>query len=234
MPKSPKYIVISLGGSVVSIAEGINVPYIKEFGKVIEEQVAKGNKFVIVTGGGYMNKLLVDSLRNDIESMSTLDDIGIDVTRINAKVVSALLKSKLDVYPVVVKDLDSIKAASRVSDVVILGGLMPGITTDTVSVAACEAVGGKLLINVSSVAYVYDRNPSEPGAKKFTSMSYDQLIDLAGKYDQRNPRTNFVFDVIASKLARRSKIELRFVDKSISSLKKALNGQRHDGTIVKA
>ena len=54
-------------------------------------------------------------------------------------------------------------------------------------------------------------------------MTHEELIALAVKSDERRAGTNFVFDLIACKLAARSKIELRFVDGwDLVELKKAL------------
>ena len=87
---------------------------------------------------------------------------------------------------------------------------MPGITTDSVAELACEALGSKLLINISKTSYLYDLNPSYTGAHKIVTASFEQLLGRAFSDDKREPGTNFMFDVFASILARRSGIEIKF------------------------
>ncbi|MGC8652218.1 MAG: hypothetical protein ACP5UH_03135 [Candidatus Micrarchaeia archaeon] len=49
----------------------------------------------------------------------------------------------------------------------------------------------------------------------------------------RLPGTNFIFDSIASKLAKRSGIALKLVDENLAELEKAIEGKSHKGTTIK-
>ena len=82
---------------------------------------------------------------------------------------------------------------------------------------------------------IYDKNPKEhKDAKKFHFLTHEQLIDLAVKNDKRTAGTNFVFDILACKLAARSKMELHFVNgKHLGDLERAIKGEDHSGTVVK-
>ncbi|MGC8479066.1 MAG: hypothetical protein ACP5M9_00110 [Candidatus Micrarchaeia archaeon] len=87
-------------------------------------------------------------------------------------------------------------------------------------------------MNASKESYIHDKNPSEKTAKRFTKLSYDELIKIASEFDTREAGPNFIFDLTASKLARRGKIELRFVNDKISELELAINGKDFNGTRV--
>ncbi|MBS3070278.1 hypothetical protein J4220_02105, partial [Candidatus Micrarchaeota archaeon] len=63
-------------------------------------------------------------------------------------------------------------------------------------------------------------------------LSHDALVGLAMRFDSRKARENFVFDVVACKLAARSKISLSFVSSNPVELEKALEGRKFSGTIV--
>ncbi|MBI4975444.1 UMP kinase, partial [Candidatus Peregrinibacteria bacterium] len=64
--------------------------------------------------------------------------------------------------------------------IVVIGGTIPGITTDTDSVLLAEALKAQRLVNISNTDAIYDSNPkTNPNAKKFSSLGYEQLIDLA-------------------------------------------------------
>jgi uridylate kinase len=82
---------------------------------------------------------------------------------------------------------------------------------------------------------IYSANPrTNPDAKRFKKLTYEELVSLALASDTRKAGTNFVFDMLACKLAARSKLELHFVSgKNLDDLKKAIEGKDHNGTVVK-
>jgi uridylate kinase len=221
---------ISLGGSIIAREDGINLGYVRKL-KVLLKSYSKKYKFVLVVGGGYPNKLYVNSIKEAIPNNSLLDQIGIAFTRINALIVKDLLLD-LDIYPNVVTSLEELKMAINRNNIAVIGGLLTGISTDAVALLSCEVVNGKNLINVSSSAYIYDRPPSEKGAVKLTHLTHQKLIEIAYMYDTREARSNFIFDFVASKLAKRANIKIRLVDDSIPDLKLAIDGKFHKGSIV--
>jgi uridylate kinase len=214
----------------VSKKNGVNVPFIRQFAKLLKKYRNK-HKFIVVVGGGYANSLYVKTTRSIISNHSVLDQIGIAFTRINALIVKDLF-ADLNVYQNVVTSLEELKMAIGTSDVIIMGGLVPGISTDAVAILSCEVNNGRRLINVSREAYVYDRPPQESGAKKLPSMTHDQLIELAYRYDTRVAKSPFIFDLVASKLAKRAKISISFVSDDIAQVEHAINGRKHDGSTV--
>jgi len=183
-------------------------------------------------GGGYASRLYIKSSREIIKNEAVLDEIAIAITRINALIVKDLL-SDMDVYPNIVANLDELRAATKNNSIVVMGGLLPGISTDAVAALACEVAGSKVLINVSREAYIYDRPPSEPGAKKLDTVTHNRMIEIASIRDTREAGSNFVFDLMASKLTKRGKVEVRFVNDDMDQLSLAINGKKHNGTIVK-
>ncbi len=222
-------ICISFGGSVISRETGLNIQYIKEFAKILARH--KEKKFIAITGGGAVNRGYISKLRDEGMSEFELDEIGIAFTRINAMALMSFLNGS-DVYPKVVTNVDELKRAHHQSRIVLLGGYIPGISTDAVSVITSEAVHARRLINISREAYVYDRPPEEKGARKLSTLDYDGLIALAAKYDSRTAKSGFIFDIVASKLAKRSKLRIDFVGESIEELEKAIKGMKHEGTAI--
>jgi uridylate kinase len=220
-----KTICISLGGSVISRNEGYNFAYLKGFSGIIERH--KESKFVIVTGGGAVSRMLVSSAKSHVNNNYALDQIGIMVTRVNALVLSEIISGAI-----FVEDIKDAKTALLGGNIAVMGGLLPGITTDAVTVLACEALQSRLLINVSSDGYLYSKNPRYGNAKPIKKADYDLLINRANEEDARLPGTNFIFDSIAGKLAKRSGIVLKFVDENLAELEKAINGKSHNGTTI--
>ena len=95
---------------------------------------------------------------------------------------------KIKVYPKVAKDFTEAGKAAQKYAVVVMGGTIPGITTDTDSVLLAEKLGAKRLVNISNVDAIYDSNPkTNPNAMKFDGMTYDELIALANSSDKEPP-----------------------------------------------
>ncbi len=223
-------ICISLGGSIISRKSGVNVSYVKKLSTMLKKFHGK-NKFIITVGGGYASRLYIGSSRQILKNEAVLDEIAIAITRINALIVKDLI-SELDVYPNVVTDLSELRMATKSNSIVVMGGLLPGISTDAVSALASEVVGSKILINVSTDAYIFDRPPAEKGAKKLDTVTHDRMIEIASIRDTRNAGSNFVFDLVAAKLTKRGGIEVRFVNDDLNQLEFAIAGKKHLGTTV--
>ncbi len=222
---------LSLGGHVVFKKNGVNVNYINKFLKLIKDYVGI-YKFVIVVGGGYASRLYTQPAREIIKNNEVLDEIAIAITRINALIVKDIF-SELNVYPNVITNLDDLRAATRTSEIVFMGGLTPGMTTDSVAVLASEVVNSKVMINIGNGSFVYDRPPSKPGAKRLEKLDHNKLVEIAAKYDTREADASFIFDLVASKLAKRANIEIRFVNDQIEELRSAIINRKHNGSIVK-
>lgn len=225
-------ICISLGGHVVFRKNGVNVNYIKKLLEVLKEHVGK-QKFIIVVGGGYASRLYTQPARQVIKNNEVLDEIAIAITRINALIVKDIF-STLETYPNIATSLEELRAATRNNEIVVMGGLLPGMTTDAVAVLASEVVNSKVMINIGNGSYVYDRPPSKPGAKKLPSLDHNTLVEIASKFDTREADATFIFDLFASKLAKRAGIEIRFVNDEMGEFKLALAGKKHNGSVVKS
>ena len=165
---------------------------------------------------GWTARQKANAVRTRGGSEFEADEEAIKETWKNAKLLVGALRAekrkKIKVYPKVAKDFTEAGKAAQKYAVVVMGGTIPGITTDTDSVLLAEKLGAKRLVNISNVDAIYDSNPkTNPNAMKFDGMTYDELIALANGSDKRTAGTNFVFDMLACKLAARSKIELFFV-----------------------
>jgi len=222
-------VVLSLGGSLVN--PGTPDPqYVSSLVKMLRS--TKYN-FGIVVGGGKLARKWADAARKKGASEFEADEAAIDATKKNAQFVIDIIKK--DVNRVVCQSFGSAREQSKKSRFVVMGGTIPGITTDSDAVLLAECLHSKRILNLSNIDGIYSDNPvRNPNAKKFHKMSYQQLIDLAGKNDLRRAGTHFVFDFLACKLIARSKIEAHFVHgKNLLDVRKAIEGRQHGGTVVK-
>ncbi len=223
------FVVISLGGSLI-MQEQPDIKYIKELAQIIRKSP---HKFGIVTGGGRIARTFAQAARGLGASEFEADEIAIDSTRQNARLMTIALKGVA--CPHVFTDFEKAYEAAQHYKVVVMGGTIPGITTDTDAALLAEKVGAKRILNLSNIDGVYTANPrKDKNAKKFKKMKYQELLDLAGKSDSRKAGTHFVFDFVACKMIGRSGIETHFINgRNITDLKAAIDGKPHSGTIVR-
>ena len=213
-------LVVSFGGSLLYNGEKINREYVEAVAPLLKGKA-------VVVGGGILAKKYAEKARKETKNEFFADRAAIRATRINAAVVAAELGEK-----VCLSFDDAAFVASR-GGTPVMGGMMEGLTTDSISVLLAERLGAKRVVNLSRVAGIYDRDPKEKGARLFKRLTHKQLIALANKFDERKARTNFPFDLIACKLAARSKIRVDFADgRELRNVRDALSGKKA-GTTVK-
>ena len=219
-------VVLSIGGSLIN--DGKPSEKMAEYLASLIKSCTK--KMGIVVGGGKEARIKANLALKKGLGQFYADLEAIKITKNNAD----LLRKKLgkeagkEVFSDFLKAVEAIKKQKYV----LMGGTIPGITTDTDAVLLAEAIGAKRLVNVSKSA-IYSKDPSCKDAIKYDYLDFDQLIELALKYDQRKAGTNFIFDLLASKLIARSKIETHFIDgRNPSDFINAVNGKKHNGTVV--
>lgn len=221
-------VAVSLGGSVVNPAK----PSLENIKRIAEVFEKSKEKLAIVVGGGAYAREYAEIIRKLNGNEFYADVVATMETKQNAMLLLSALKNA---YPKIPSGFETAASAIKNYQYVVMGGTIPGITTDTDAVLLAEATFAKRLVNISNVPAVYDKDPLKyKGAKKYSKMSHEQLIELAVGSDRRKAGEHFVFDMIACKLARRSKLELHFVSwKNEQDVLNAIKGRAHGGTIVK-
>lgn len=222
-------VVISLGGSLVNPGKP-DIQYAKTLAKVL---MGTRYRFGIVVGGGKPARQVIEKVRKSGGSEFEADEAAIRETKKNAKVVIGAIGKEAS--PRVCDTFASAKKAAKKYRFVVMGGTIPGITTDSDAVLLAECLKAKRLLNLSNIDGIYSDNPiRNKNARKFRKMGYVQLIKLAAENDLRKAGTHFVFDYLACKLLARSNIEAHFVfGKNLLDVRKAIEGRQHGGTVVK-
>jgi len=228
------HVVLSIGGSSINPAGTPDLEFLRAMAQLIKKSK---NCFGILAGGGSIARTYAKAARELGSGEYEADSIAITSTKQNAQlVVAALATAGIDVHRTVAPGFEEAKEAAAIRKVVVMGGTIPGITTDTDAVLLAEAIGAKRVVNISNVDAIYDSDPkTNPAAQKFVRMNYEELVQLAGASDKRLAGTNFVFDMLACRLIARSKIETHFVGgKNRSDVENAIEGKKHNGTVVSA
>jgi uridylate kinase len=201
LSKQKKILVIKLSGSVFDFKT--TSKSLKEYAQLLLDIQAKVQP-VVVSGGGIIARHYVNLARSLGSDESSLDEMGIEISRLNAMLLSAALGDS--VYPVIPSNLDEISIACQSGKIVVSGGLHPGQSTNATAALICEKIKADRFLNATDVDGIYDSDPKEsPKAKLFKEISIKKCLQLlntestqAGNYD--------LLDIVAMKVIERSKI----------------------------
>jgi uridylate kinase len=222
-------VVISIGGSVL-VPDSDDAEYIKSLASLLNE-ISTSHRLFIVTGGGKIARYYINLGRACGISENELDELGIGATRLNAQLLIQAVKNQVNPKPTLTVE----EAAEVVKEhnIVIMGGTIPGHTTDAVSASLAEKVGAIRLVNATNVDGVYDSDPKkDPEAKKFDRMTFEELNSIvSGDHGKAGP--NVIFDPKGTEIIAKAKIPLLVCNgRDLEALKNAILGKEFVGTIV--
>jgi uridylate kinase len=222
-------VVISVGGSIL-IQDKDDITFIRKLAKVLIGKTAN-HKLYVVTGGGRVAREYIRIGRELGASETYLDEIGIEVTRLNARLLITALGD--NAYHVPAKTIDEALHAGKTHQIVVMGGLHPGFTTDAVSAMVAERVNAARLVNATSVAGVYTSDPKkDPRAKMLKKLTFDELIKIVDR-SEHAAGPNIVFDPLAAKIVKRSNIRTLVCDgRNLPVLMSAIDNKDFTGTII--
>ncbi|MCL2147895.1 MAG: UMP kinase [Methanomassiliicoccaceae archaeon] len=221
-------VVVSIGGSVL-VPGRDDTAYIRGLADMIGE-VSDEVQAVVVCGGGKIARYYTETGGELGGSTFQLDMLGIGATRLNAQLLAVALGglSSTDV------PLTAEEAAERSAphNVVVMGGTVPGHTTDAVAAMAARALGAARVVNATSVDAVYSDDPrKDPSAKRFSRMTIDELGSVV--YKEHGAGRSSVFDPLGIKIAKEEGIDILIVDgRNLPELRNAMLGKGIEGTYV--
>lgn len=221
--------VLSLGGSLIAPKDGFDLEFLKGFKSLILKFVKKGARFIIVCGGGQTARSY-QAIAREIGELEAedIDWIGIHATRLNAHFMRTVFRRWA--HPIVVKD--PTRKLQWKEKILVGSGWQPGCSTDFDAVKLAELYGAKLVINLSNIAYVCDKDPKKfPNAKKLEKISWANYRKIVG--DKWSPGANWPFDPVASKEAEKMKLKVIVMDgANLQEVEKAIGGKKIKGTII--
>jgi uridylate kinase len=222
-------VVVSVGGSIL-IQDKDDITFIRKLAKVLIGKTTN-HKLYVVTGGGRVAREYIRIGRELGASETYLDEIGIEVTRLNARLLITALGD--NAYHVPAKTIDEALHAGKTHQIVVMGGLHPGFTTDAVSAMIAERVNAARLVNATSVAGVFTSDPNkDPRAKMLKKMTFDELIKIVDK-SEHAAGPNVVFDPLAAKIVKRSGIRTLVCDgRNLHVLMSAIENKDFIGTTI--
>lgn len=222
-----KFIIISLGGSLVAPNE-IDLVFLKNFKNILQKYIKNYNFFIIV-GGGKIARNYQKVLLEFKAKEKDRDWIGIDITKLNAKIIRQMFVK--DSYSEVVTDPNKKIITSK--KIIVGAGWKPGCSTDYDAVLIAKNYKIKTIINLTNIDYVYDKNPSKfPDAKPLKEVDWKSFKTIVG--NKWAPGLSMPFDPRASKMAEKLKIKVVVINgKKIERLENFLNNKSFLGTVIK-
>jgi len=168
-------LVVRIGGSVV--ASPLNSDLIGEYVETLRLLKLEGHEVIAVVGGGSLARDLIQISKRLGLSEEEQDEVAISASRL----IAELFVKKLGVAGcgTVPKTIEEALNCLEKGKIVVMGGLKPGMTTDTVAALLLERADAKLLIKATDQEGVYTKDPKKhPDAKKIDSLTYDDLPKL--------------------------------------------------------
>ncbi len=220
--------VIKLGGFAFPGEPGKLL--VEEYVKLLKELVAEYH-LVVVTGGGSVARTYIKVARDMDVPESLCDQIGILVSRLNARLlVDGLGEYAFPEIPVNIGELKHYFASGKI---VGMGGLTPGHSTNAVAAIAAETIGADLFVNATNVEGVYTSDPSEDkAARKLDEVSISRLTEILSKMDM-SAGAYELMDQLALRIIGRSQIPTVILDgRTPANVSRALKNEKIGTRVV--
>lgn len=196
------FIVIRIGGSV--IASPLNSTLIGQYAQILTELVHANHKVVVVVGGGSLARDFIKICEELALDEKAQDRIAIKASQLCA----SLLLLKLDnqaTGEVPSSTMEVIKAIKS-TKLVILGGLEPGMTTDTVAARIARMMKADLLIKATNQNGIYTKDPKKyKNAEKLAELTFSELGKL---FEQQEHKAGIhqIIDPVAIRILQENNI----------------------------
>jgi uridylate kinase len=224
-------VVVSIGGSVLLTGED-DSGYLGRLAELLR-RVGHDLPTVVTVGGGRTAREYIQLGRSVGLTEVELDELGIDVTRLHARLLAARVGPPTPARPplTVAEAVHELRHGSPV----VLGGTEPGHTTDGVAALLAVRLRAARLVNATDVRGVFDRDPRiDPSAVRRDRLSWSEFRGLVHAATTSEAGQNFLFDRLGADALARASIPLRIVHgRDLGNLEAAIRGATFDGTEVR-
>ena len=221
-------IVVRIGGSVV--ASPINTELMSKYVDIIKSIQLLGHEVAVVLGGGALAREFIEIAKKLDLDMTAQDEIAISCSRLFAQLfLKKIGESGCNKVAITLDDAAQYLSKGKV---VVMGGLKPGITTDTVAALVAERVEADLLVKGTDQDGVYDKDPRKhPDAIKLDRLSIEDLTKIF-EGSVHKAGIHQIIDPEALKVLKRKRLKLVVVNGfKPENLLAAINGETV-GTVI--
>ena len=222
-------IVIKFGGSLLfSVGGIINSQKITDFCNIIKHN-KDYDSIIVVCGGGIVARQYIKAIRDFTDNEVLCDLIGIDISRINSRLIVAEMKGVA--YPQVPTSFEELSLAIGSHNIIVMGGLQPGQSTTSVAITVAEYLNAEKLVILTDVDGIFDKDPDlYKDAKLLETISYDSLQKLileSSHKKQASAGEYRIFDAVSLQILKRSGINvLEMSGKNLTNFNKLWNNER--------
>ena len=195
---------VRIGGSVV--ASPVNTDLMGKYADLIRQIKLQGHEVAVIVGGGTLAREFIGIAKNLGLEPAAQDRIAISVSRLYAQ----LFMEKLGALGCgkVSTTLDEAAECFSQGKIVVMGGLKPGHTTDTVGALVAERLDADLLVKGTDQEGVYTKDPRKyPDAVKLDKMTFDDLSRVL-EYGEHKVGIHQVIDPMAIEVLKRKNMKL--------------------------
>lgn len=224
-----KVMVISLGGSQI-IPSDVNLPYLRQFKKIILKNTRK-YKFIIVCGGGSVARKYISALKKSGAGETMQSYSGISATRMNARFMSYFFK--IDPKHGIPHTTATLNKYVKSQNVTFCGALeyKPDQTSDSTAAEIARHFKSDF-INITNIRGLYTANPKTVKNARFIPKITWKDFDKMANKNKFKPGQHFVLDQTASKTIRRGKITTYITGTNLKQLDNLLNNRKFNGTVI--
>jgi uridylate kinase len=201
--------VIKIGGSLL-FKDGNNLDSekITDFCNIIKNK-SNYDSIVVICGGGILAREYINVVRKFSGNEALCDTFGIEISRINSKLIIACLNESA--FPQVPKTIEELSIAMLHEKILVMGGLQPGQSTTSVAIEVAEYINAENLVILTDVEGIYDKDPKKFKdailLKKLTYKEVQEKILDASGINQAAAGEYRIFDAVSLQILKRSKIE---------------------------
>lgn len=187
-------------------ASPIKPDLVNKYAALLRKLVKSGHVVAVVVGGGVLAREFIGVAKSLGLREAAQDEVAISVSRIYAQLfLNTLGEIGYDTVPTTIDD--AVKGLSG-GKIVVMGGLKPGMTTDTVAALIAEKVKADLLIKASDQEGIYDKDPRKHSdAVKLDRIKLENLSRVCTE-DQHKAGIHQIIDPEAVKVLKRSRIKV--------------------------
>jgi uridylate kinase len=195
-------IVVAIGGSI--IIKDKDYKKFQEYSNILKD-LSKEHEIFVVVGGGIPAREYIKIARDLKANESQCDNIGIDLTRVNAKLLILALDEYA--YPDIPFNFQDAVKFSTSGKIVVMGGTEPAHSTDAVGAILTEFINGDLFINLTSVDGMYDKDPNKfSDAKLIEKIEANEVLKFLMNKEAKAGTYEFL-DMTAIQMIRRASFE---------------------------
>jgi len=216
---------LRIGGSVLGSPPSAKL--VNAYADVISDLNYEGHSVAVIVGGGLVSREYIKSAADMGLSSYQQDTVAIHASRLNARLVAM----KLGGVSSVPTSIDGMLQRLSRNRVAVMGGLKPGITTDTVAAIIAQRWRADILVKASDQNGIYTEDPRvNKKAKKLDKITYDKMKQILG--GSHRPGIHSIVDPVAVDQLVESRIRLVVLNgNDPKAVVKAIHGEKI-GTVV--